>query len=144
MLQRELVRDQIGVMVNDLIETTRRNIAGLGSTREVRGAGRALARFSDEWAAKERRLKTFMYERLYYHPEQMNTAEVANRVIARLYAAYDQDPALMTQRWRDRLPEDAAGRARHIADFIAGMTDRYAMDCYRKIFGEAPEGLSNV
>ncbi len=144
LLQRELVRDQIGVMVNDLIETTRNNLVGITSLDDVRNAGRALATFSDDWTARERRLKAFMYERLYYHPEQINTAKLANRVIAQLYAAFDQDPSLMTPGWRDRLPDDAAGRARHIADFIAGMTDRYAMDCYARIFGTVPEGLSNV
>lgn len=144
LMQRELVRDQIGVMAIDLIETTRANIASVGSVEEVRAAGRALAGFSEEWAVRERQLKSFMYERLYYHPEQLNTAKVANRVIARLYAAFDQDPRLMTPGWRDRMPDDAALRARHIADFIAGMTDRYAMDCYARIFGEVPEGLSNV
>lgn len=144
LMQRELVRDQIGVMVNDLIETTRSNLGGIESPADVRCAGRALAAFSEEWSARERRLKAFMYERLYYHPEQINTAEVANQVIAKLYAAFDQDPALMTQRWRDCMPENAAERARHIADFIAGMTDRYAMDCYARIFGHVPDGLSNV
>ncbi len=143
-LLREMVRDQIGVMVNDLIETTKANVADISSVEEVRGAGRALACFSEEMAQRERQLKSFLYERLYYHPEQMRTAKLANEVIARLYAAYDQDPTLMNERWRDGLPDDGADRARQIADFIAGMTDRYAMDSYRKIFGEVPEGLSNV
>ncbi len=144
LLQRELVRDQIGVMVNDLIETTRGNLDGIATVGDVRNAGRALATFSEEWTAHERRLKDLMYERLYYHKDQLNTAEVANRVIAQLYAAFDQEPSLMTPGWRDRTPLGAADRARHIADFIAGMTDRYAMDCYARIFGSVPEGLSNV
>ena len=141
---RELVRDQIGVMVNDVIETTRGNLSGVNSPEAVREAGTAIAAFSHGWTVRERELKAFMYERLYYHPEQLNTAEAAHKVIAHLYAAYDQDPSLMTEKWRDSLPEDTAGRARHIADFIAGMTDRYAMDRYREIFGDVPGGLSNV
>ncbi len=141
---RELVRDQIGIMVNDLIETTRSNLAGINSPEDVRETGAAIASFSEKWAARERELKAFMYERLYYHPEQLNTAEAAHKVVAHLYAAYDQDPSLMTEKWRDSLPDDSAGRARHIADFIAGMTDRYAMDRYREIFGGVPDGLSNV
>jgi dGTPase len=141
---RELVRDQIGAMVNDLIVTTRANLAGMGSVQDVRQAGRAVAGFSPEWASRERRLKAFLYERLYYHPEQVETARVAHKVIARLYAAFDQEPALMNPGWRETLPADPALRARHIADFIAGMTDRYAIDCHRRIFGDVPEGLSNV
>ncbi len=141
---RELVRDQIGAMVNDLIETTTANMAGLNKPDQVRGAGCAIAAFSSEWAARERQLKSFLYERLYYHPEQKITAKVAHQVIAKLYAAFDQEPGLMNGSWHESLPDDATERARHIADFIAGMTDRYAMDCYARIFGNVPEGLSNV
>jgi dGTPase len=140
---RELVRDQIGVMVTDLIATTRANVADIGSAEEVRQAGRALATLSPEWAARERRLKAFLYERLYFHPEQLATAKVAHKVIAQLYAAFDQQPALMSPGWAASLPDDSAARARHIADFIAGMTDRYAMDRYAQVFGEVPAGLSN-
>ena len=117
---------------------------GLRSVADVREAGRQLAGFSPAMAAQERRLKTFMYERLYYHPEQLETARVAHQVIAQLFAAFDQDPALMNSGWQDTLPDDATGRSRHIADFIAGMTDRYAIDCYARIFGQVPAGLSNV
>jgi dGTPase len=141
---RELVRDQIGVMVTDLIATTRANVAGMTSVDDVRQAGRALATFSPEWAQRERRLKAFLYERLYYHPDQLATAKVAHKVIAQLYAAFDQQPDLMSASWVATLPPDPAGRARHIADFIAGMTDRFAMDCYARVFGQVPEGLSNV
>ncbi len=141
---RELVRDQIGAMVNDLIVTTRSNCVGIGSLEELRGAGRAIAAFSPEWAQRERRLKAFLYERLYYHPEQIETARVAHQVIAQLYAAFDQEPALMNSGWCESLPDEPCGRARHIADFIAGMTDRYAIDCYARIFGAVPAGLSNV
>ncbi len=141
---RELVRDQIGAMVNDLIVTTRANLAGMTSVDEVRQAGSAVATFSPEWAARERRLKAFLYERLYFHPEQVETARVAQGVIARLYAAFEAEPALMNPGWSETLPADPALRARHIADFIAGMTDRYAIDCHARIFGEVPEGLSNV
>jgi len=143
-LLRELVRSQIGVMVNDLLETTRANLAGITSLAQIRGAGRPMAAFSPEMAVQERRLKAFLYERLYYHEEQTRTAERAAGVIARMYAAYAENPALMTPGWAERLPPEQPAQARHIADFIAGMTDRYAMDQYRRLFGEEPEGLSNV
>lgn len=143
-LLRELVREQIGMMVNDLIETTRGNLAGVGTLEEVRGAGRALAAFSPSMAGAERQLKGFLYRHLYYHDEQRATAERAHKVVAQLYAAYHQEPALLPPDWRGRLPEEEPARSRHIADFIAGMTDRYAMEQYRRIFGSVPEGLSNV
>jgi dGTPase len=143
-LLRELVRDQIGVMVNDVLTTTRANLAGLGSAEEVRAAGRPMAAYSPEMAAHERELKTFLYRRLYYHDEQLTTAERARQVIARLFAAYDQKPELLPDSWLDGLPHQEPARSRHIADFIAGMTDRYAMERYRQVYGSVPVGLSNV
>jgi dGTPase len=143
-LLRELVRTQIGVMVNDLLESTRTRIAGIGSIEDLRAAGGPVVAFSPGMAAHERRLKAFLYERLYYHAEQKTTAERAQTVIAALFAAYREAPHLLTPGWRARLPEEEPSRSRHIADFIAGMTDRYAIERHREIFGHVPEGLSNV
>ena len=141
---RELVRGQIGLMVNDLLEHTRTALAGIGSVDAVRGAESALVGFSPAVAAEERRLKSFMYARLYNHPDQVSTAERACDVIASLFSAYDADPALMTVEWTNALPATEPARSRHIADFIAGMTDKYAIDRYAAIFGKVPEGLRNV
>lgn len=143
-LLRELIRGQIGLMVNDLLETTRTNLAGVESIAQVRDAGQPLAVFSPEMATRERELKAFLYDRLYNHADQKNTAECARKVIAQLFAAYEQQPALLPAGWRDRLPATEPERSRHIADFIAGMTDHYAIGQYRQIFGAIPEGLSNV
>ena len=141
---RELVRVQIGLMVNDVITQARSAAAGMDSVDAVRNAGRTLATFSPAMAAQERRLKRFMYDRLYYHPEQLATAERARGLVAQLFEAYAASPELMPAEWRARLPEAQPARTRHIADFIAGMTDRFAIDQYARIFGERPEGLSNV
>src|SRR5690606_11751642 len=143
-LLRELVRQQIGEMVNDVLETARRNLAGVTSIDEVHDAGRALVAFSPEMATHERELKTFLYRNLYYHEEQLATAERARSVIARLFAAYHQQPELLPESWLERLPAEEPARSRHIADFIAGMTDRYAIERYRQIFGQVPGALSNV
>ncbi|MEO6153654.1 MAG: deoxyguanosinetriphosphate triphosphohydrolase [Croceibacterium sp.] len=143
-LLRELVRSQIGTMVNDLLDTTMGNIVGLGSLDEVRHAGRALAAQSAMMGVHERALKALLYARLYYHPEQLVTADRARTVIARLYAAYHQRPDLMPPEWTARLPDEEPGRSRHIVDYIAGMTDRYAMQRYAEVFDEVPDGLSNV
>jgi dGTPase len=141
---RELVRSQIGLMVNDVLGTTLANIAGVGSVAEVRTAGRGLVGFSASFGQQERALKRFMYDRLYLHPEQVETAERARDVVAKLFSAYSQDPTLMSDGWIDGLPEQEPDRSRHIADFIAGMTDKFAIDQHARIFGKIPEGLSNV
>lgn len=143
-LMRELVRDQIGLMVNDVLAHTSGQVAGIGSVHEVRAAGRQLAGFSPTMAAQERVLKDFMYRELYYHPEQMAAAERAREVVARLFAAYADDASLMPSEWQARLPAENPQRARVIADFIAGMSDRFAMQCFAQIHGERPVGLINV
>ena len=141
---RELVRDQIGVMVNDVGEHTSAAAQGLKSAEDVRDAGRAIAGFSNAMAVEERRLKAFLYDNLYYHPEQVATAERAREVIAKLFVAYSQDANTLPRHWREELPASEPERSRRICDYIAGMTDRYAIEQCARIYGRAPEGLSNV
>jgi dGTPase len=133
----ELVREQIGVMVNDLIAETRRRIAqsGVDSPADVRAAAGPLAAFSPALAAQERGFKRFMYAELYRHPRLEAVGRQAKGVIAGLAAAYRGDPRLLPADWLARLPEEEPWRGRHIADFIAGMTDRYALARYREIVG---------
>ncbi|MES2492849.1 MAG: deoxyguanosinetriphosphate triphosphohydrolase [Pseudomonadota bacterium] len=141
---RELIRSQIGIMVLDLIDQTRRRAEGLASVDDVRAAGRPTAAFSPWLAEAERGLKRFMYDRLYYHPEQLATAERARAVMTGLFAAYSADPAQMGPGWTERLDAAEPARSRHIADYIAGMTDRFAIAAFTRITGSAPDGLSNV
>ena len=143
---RELVRGQIGRMVNDVIEQTRMRIveSAVSSVEDVRAATSPLATFSPAMGEEERALKRFMYDRLYLHDEQCATADRAAEVISALFAAYAADPALLPPSWRGGLPDMEPARTRHVADFISGMTDRYAIDSYVRLFGRAPEGLKNV
>ncbi len=131
-------------MVNDVIEHTRGQVGDLRSVEEVRNAGKQLAGFSPDLALQERGLKRFMYDKLYYHPEQVGAAERARDVVARLFVAYSQDARLMPRDWLDRLPERDPERSRMIADFIAGMSDRFAIEACSAIYGERPNGLTNV
>ncbi|HEV2568882.1 deoxyguanosinetriphosphate triphosphohydrolase [Sphingomonas sp.] len=144
-LLSELVRSQIGLMVNDLIAETRRRIreAGVQSVEDVRAAGHALVGFSHAMQAEERELKAFMYRELYHHPRQLAASESAATMVSGLFAAYAGDPATLPEGWRETLPEEEPERTRHIADFIAGMTDRYAIARYRELVGpiELPEGF---
>lgn len=145
-LLRELVRGQIGRMVNDVIAETRRRLkaSDVRTVSDVRAALGPLAGFSQAMAEEERILKRFMYQTLYLHPEQVETAAKARAVIARLFAAYSAAPQLLPESWRVGLLGDEPTRSRHIADYMAGMTDKYAMDAYARLFGERPAGLSNV
>ncbi|WP_294283667.1 deoxyguanosinetriphosphate triphosphohydrolase [uncultured Sphingomonas sp.] len=144
-LAHELVRSQIGTMVNDLIEETRRRIAasGVATVDDVRAAGQALCGFSPAMREEERDLKRFMYANLYHHPRQLAAADAAHGIVRGLFAAYRDDPATMSPEWAADVPVEEPARSRHIADFIAGMTDRYAIARYRELVGDIdlPEGF---
>lgn len=144
-LQGELVREQIGRMVNDVIEESRMRIAIArpGNSDEARQHEGPLISFSRGMANEERVLKRFMYTRLYHHPRQVDVSERAGQVIAGLAEAYLADPELLPNHWRDSLPVEEPRHRRHIGDFIAGMTDRYALSRYREIIGpfDMPDGF---
>jgi dGTPase len=133
--QRALVSDQIGTMVGDVLDETRRRIAevGVADIDDVRRAGRPLVGFSDELAAEELMLKRFLYERLYNSPELVPVRNEAQRIVANLAAAYRSDPQLLPEPWR--VEGEAIAQVRGIADFIAGMTDRFAIARHEELVG---------
>jgi len=133
----ELVREQIGSMVNDLLDESRRRLADAapGSVEDVRAAGRPLIGFSDAMAARETALTCFMYSNLYHHPMQLEIAAKMAGVITELTRMYRQEPQRLPPRWQEMLPPVEPARTRHIGDFIAGMTDRYALSRYREHIG---------
>ena len=132
---RALVRDQIGTMVGDVLNETRRRVAdaGVETIDEVRVAGRQLAGFSPELEGQERELKRFLYTRFYSSPRLEDIRIEAQRVVANLFAAYRDDPTLLPDLWRN--DGDEVQRLRTIGDFIAGMTDRFAVARHRELVG---------
>lgn len=134
----ELTREQIGTMVNDVITSTHERIEALGisTVDDVRQAGVMIGGFSPAMAAEERTLKKFMYRNLYHHQSQLDAAEQARSVIARLFAIYHAKPGLMPEEWQENMPSSEPEASRHIADFLAGMTDRYATDRHKELSAE--------
>lgn len=137
LLAAELVRGQIGAMVNDVITESQRRIsaAGVSSVDDVRRANDALVGFSAEMATAEADLKRFMYANLYHHPYQLEIAGTCGRIVSGLFAAYHADRQLLPEEWRAGAPTEQPDLDRHICDFIAGMTDRYAIKRYRELIG---------
>jgi dGTPase len=133
--QRALVRDMIGHMVGDVLEETERRVreAGVTTIDDVRAAGHALAGFSEPLAGEERELKRFLYARLYDLPELKPVREEAERVVANLAAAYRADPGLLPRSWQRG--GDAVQQLRTIGDFVAGMTDRFAIARHEELVG---------
>jgi len=143
-LVQELVRDQIGLMVGDVLDETRRRLAeaGVETVQDVREAGRPLAGFSPAMAGDEALLKRFLHVRMYNAPPVMAVRDQAQALVARLFAAYRDDPGQLPPDW---LPPEAdeTTTVRAIGDFIAGMTDRYAVRQHSELVGpvELPEGF---
>ena len=92
----ELIRQQIGAMVNDVLVETRRRIAKYGIKRvdDIRGTDTSIAGFSEKMHADERALKAFMYAELYHHPRQIAVAEQVGLIVSGLFEAYSADPAV--------------------------------------------------
>ena len=143
-LHRELVRTQIGTMVNDLLAETRARLAEarVDTLAAVRATPYALVGFTAGMRGAERTLKRFMYANLYHHPHQLAAANAAREIVTGLFAAFDAEPALMGDGW-GAVDADEPRRSRQIADYIAGMTDRYAVSRYRTVVGpvDLPDGF---
>jgi dGTPase len=133
--QRALVRDMIGAMVGDVLAETERRVraAGVETVEEVRAMGEALVGFSAALASEERELKRFLYSRFYESAELQQVREEAVRVVANLAGAYRADPALLPQPWRRGGSQ--VEQLRTIGDFIAGMTDRFAIRRHEELVG---------
>lgn len=133
--QRVLVRDMIGTMVGDVITETERRVAESGAETidDVRHAGCPLAGFSEVVAAEEKELKRFLYARLYGAKELEMVRKEAERVVSGLAAAYRANPNLLPDGWA--AGEDETATLRTIGDFIAGMTDRFAIRRHEELVG---------
>ena len=128
----ETVRRMINTLVTDLIAQTEQNIRAQApqNVDDVRAAKRLVA-FSAEMHDFNRELKAFLRTHLYRHYRVMRMTAKARRIIGDLFAAFMDDPRLLPPQFA---PHDEAQRARSVADYIAGMTDRYAIREHRRIF----------
>ena len=132
----ELVRDLIGTMVNDVLAETR---ATRVCRRERSRCRRRSSASPQACAAEERALKAFLHARMYDAPSVQAVREEAQTMLARLFEAYRADPALLPAEWRPDT-DDRIAVLRAIGDFIAGMTDRYAVRRYEELVGPTALG----
>jgi dGTPase len=133
----EAVRRMIGAMVDDVLaETRRRAEAGwLGGPEDVRNLGHALVAFSRDMVEDLGRLRAFLMERMYRHWRVNRTRSQARRILAEMFQLFLAEPDVLPPEWGQRaLARDEAGRARVVCDYIAGMTDRFAIEEHRKLF----------
>jgi dGTPase len=138
----ELMRRQITAMVEDVIASAHDNLRAIEprSVAEVRQAGLPVVAFSDAMAPKEAELKAFLYANLYRHPSVMAVRAEAETVVRDLFARYMATPGDMPEDWgRACIGLGEAARAREVADFIAGMTDTYALKEHQRLFDRTPD-----
>ena len=134
----ESVRRMIGVMVGDVLaETRRRAVDGaVASPADVRALGRPLVAFSDPMYEELNRLRAFLYERMYRHHRVNRTRSAARRILRDLFALYMAESDVMPPIWLTRTQGvDETKKARVVCDYIAGMTDRFAIEEHRRLFG---------
>jgi dGTPase len=138
----ELIRRLIGLLIEDVIAETGGRLAALGpcSADDVRRAPSGVVGFSPAVADAERLIKAFLKTHMYRHVRVKRVMDEAAGVVRDLFARYSDHPNDMPTEWQEGLASlDAAARARRIADFIAGMTDRYALAEHARLFDSTPE-----
>ncbi|MEH0073298.1 deoxyguanosinetriphosphate triphosphohydrolase [Pannonibacter sp. Pt2] len=138
----EIVRRQITRMVEDVISEGIRRLRELQpkSADDIRKAGHAVVDFSAEMSRAEKEVKRFLFARMYRHPDVLSVRKLVARITRELFAHYMATPSDMPREWAagaaDLAPE---ARARRVCDFIAGMTDRYAIEEHRRLFDDTPD-----
>lgn len=142
-LIHEVMRRQITKMVEDVIGVAQSNIAAIKpqSADDVRHAGRTMAHFSDEFVDADRHIKAFLYRHLYRHRDVMRVRANATLIVRDLFSAFMADPSAMGEKHEhagiEEMPENL--RARKVRDYLAGMTDTYAVAAHRRLFDHTPE-----
>lgn len=138
----ETIRRMIGTLVTDLIEESKRGISesAVASLEEVR-ACHTLIGFTPAVQEETGELKRFLLERLYRHPRVTAMTDNARKVIRELFGAYMADVSAMPTPYHAAAELD---RARTITDYIAGMTDRYALRQHQRLFGDPPPAGSGI
>jgi dGTPase len=138
----ELIRRLIGLLIEDVIAETSRKLAAQApsSADDVRLSKTSVAGFSPATAEADRAIKSFLKVRMYRHARVMHVMDQAASVVRDLFARYSAHSGDLPAEWSERLDRlEEAVRARRIADFIAGMTDRFALAEHERLFDTTPE-----
>jgi dGTPase len=128
----ELIRTLMSELMEDVLATTRANLSGITTAAQVRASGRAMAQFSPALFAQLRALKSFQMTRMYRHPRVTASMDQAQDVVTELYGAFVADPALLPRDWEQAARAGVPGTVAR--DYIAGMTDRFALAEYARVF----------
>jgi dGTPase len=133
--EHEALRRFFGLLVEDVLATSQARIAELGprDAEAIRRAGVPVVRFSDASFAELKVIRAFLYARMYRHWTVQRMRRKARKVVEELFGVFNEAPELMPHDWNACAALDATGRARVVADYIAGMTDRYALQEHARL-----------
>ena len=137
MTRLEMVRRMIGDMISDVLTETAARVAsgGVTTSEDVRRLGGAVVGFSSAMTEDLARLRAFLHERMYRHWRVNRTRSQARRILADMFQLFLAEPDVLPTEWYARVRDvDENDRARGICDYIAGMTDRYAIEEHRRLF----------
>ena len=138
LLRLEAVRRMIGVMVEDVMTTTRERAksSGVDSREAVRSLGKALVSFSPDMVQDLAALRDFLHTRMYRHYRVNRSRSQARRLLRELFDLFLREPTVLPNQWagRVRVADGPAAKAHVVCDYIAGMTDRFAIEEHRKLF----------
>jgi dGTPase len=138
----EICRRMITALIADCVTESRVRLAALApvTADDIRGAGAAVVGFSPAVQSDLAALKAFLFARVYRHPRVNRVMADAERMIGALFGRYEAEPGTMPEAWR-RSAEglDVRRRARLVADFVSGQTDRFAIAEHRRLFDATPE-----
>jgi dGTPase len=137
----EITRRLIHAMIEDVVGETERRVAALGiaSIDDVRGAAQAVVGFSPVMQEADRAIKAFLTPRMYRSERVLAIMGDAQGVVRDLFARFIAHPEDLPSEWEKTLGNDPAARARRIADFIAGMTDNFALEQHARFFDSTPK-----
>ncbi len=139
----EIMRRQITRMVEDVIGVAQARLSLLRpeSAGDIRGAGQVIATFSEAMAETDRQIKAMLFKRIYRNADIMRIRAGAAKIVTDLFGAYMANPKEMQSHyWVDHIAGlSDAPKARHVGDYLAGMTDTYAISAHRRLFDHTPD-----
>ena len=135
-LQAEIIREMIGVMVNDVLAESRQRLKdnNIESVEDIRCAKDQIIQFSPSMFDQVQDLRKFLWDRMYQHYTVNRMRHKAERIVGDLFDVFLDRPECMPDDWQLRINGDKKAKARVVCDYIAGMTDRYAMVEHARLF----------
>jgi dGTPase len=147
--RHEALRRFFGLLVEDVLAQSETRLAALDprTPADIRGAGRPMVRFSDALFADLKVIRDFLFTRMYRAPAVVEMRAEVTKVVAELFPFFMENPGELPKQWRKDVEEirgDETALARIVSDYIAGMTDRFALQTHARVFGDGVSHLGRM